>query len=408
MRGGWATLRHRMARKALFLDRDGVLDELVHHADTGEWEAPRSASEMRLLPGVGAALRGAAAAGWMIFVVSNQPDAAKGKTTRESLDAAHRRLLELLPDASVTEFFYCFHRAEDRCRCRKPQPYFLQEAARKYDIDLNGSWFVGDVATDVDCGRRAGTHTAMLLYEPSASKRGDQVADVVCIDLADFVRHLLVDVVILAGGLGTRLGALTRDTPKPMIEVAGRPFLHHVIESFRARGLTDIVLLIGRYGEQIEDYFGDGSRVGVHIRYSREAEPIGTGGALREARHLLAGRFLLTYADVLRRYDYDRFVQQHSVCLAVYRASVDGNTDVENGRVTRFDKSAKNLPYTDAGFCVMPSSTIDLLPKSGACSFEEIVFPRLAGEMEAEIVDHDFVEIGTPEALAAARARLVR
>lgn len=179
-----------MMRKALFLDRDGVIDELVFHADTAGWEAPRGAGEMKLRPGVREALHRAAADGWMIFVVSNQPDAAKGKTTRADVDAAHERLLELLDGAPVTEFFYCFHRSEDRCECRKPQPFFVRQAAAKYDIDLAQSWFVGDVATDIECGARAGCHTALLEYEHSSSIRGNPRADLVCRDLSHVVEAL--------------------------------------------------------------------------------------------------------------------------------------------------------------------------------------------------------------------------
>ena len=175
-------------KKALFLDRDGVIDELVFHADTGAYEAPRNAGEVRLRPGVREALRRAADAGWITFVVSNQPDAAKGKTTREEIDAAHRRIVELLGDAPIAEFHYCFHRREDGCDCRKPETRHVLEAARKYDVDLAQSWFAGDVDTDIECGRRAGTRTALIEYEHSADKRGNQRADLVCRDLDHVVR----------------------------------------------------------------------------------------------------------------------------------------------------------------------------------------------------------------------------
>jgi D-glycero-D-manno-heptose 1,7-bisphosphate phosphatase len=180
-----------MKRKAIFLDRDGVLDELVFHSDTGGWEAPRDATEIVLRPGVPDALRSAAEAGWMIFVVSNQPDVAKGRTTREALAGAHDALVRQLGGAPVTDFFYCFHRSEDRCECRKPLPFFVQEAAKQYDIDLRQSWFAGDMDTDIECGARAGCKTALLEYEHSSSRRGKQRADLVCRDLNHFVRTLL-------------------------------------------------------------------------------------------------------------------------------------------------------------------------------------------------------------------------
>ncbi|HVE71262.1 MAG TPA: sugar phosphate nucleotidyltransferase [Thermoanaerobaculia bacterium] len=218
-----------------------------------------------------------------------------------------------------------------------------------------------------------------------------------------------VKVAVLCGGFGTRLGALAQGLPKPMISVGGRPYLERVLESFAARGLKDFVLLTGHRAEVIEEHFGDGAKLGISIQYSREHEPLGTGGALREARSLLSDRFILTYGDVLRRFDYDRFVQQHlGNCLAAYPRITHGNTDVAEGFVVRFNKRAPELPYVDAGFSVMLASTIDLLPETGPCSFEEIVFANLAehGGLEAEIVDHDFFDIGTPEELEKTRKAL--
>jgi NDP-sugar pyrophosphorylase family protein len=215
-------------------------------------------------------------------------------------------------------------------------------------------------------------------------------------------------VAILAGGLGTRLHEIAQGLPKVMIPIAGRPFLEFVIDSFAERGLRDFVLLTGFRAEVIEQHFGDGARFEVNVEYSREEEPIGTGGAVRQARDLLGDRFLLTYGDVLRRFDYDRFVRVHDQpCLAVYRRLNVGNTEIEGHHVNRFDKGAPELPYIDAGFCVMPARVIDLLP-AGASSFEKTVFPRLASErrLECEVVNHDFHEIGTPEELAKTRAAM--
>ena len=217
-------------------------------------------------------------------------------------------------------------------------------------------------------------------------------------------------IAILAGGFGTRLGDLTRGLPKPMIPIHGRPYLERVIDSFARCGLCDIVLLTGYRAEVIEEHFGDGKRFGVNITYSRETEPLGTGGAIREARALLGETFVMTYGDVLRYFDYDRFVTAHDEpCVAVYPRRTIGNVDVDGDRVIRFDKHALELPYIDAGFSLMPSIVIDLLPPHGPCSFEESVFPRLAAErrLACEIVDHDFFDIGTPEELARTASGLV-
>ncbi|HVR37757.1 MAG TPA: sugar phosphate nucleotidyltransferase, partial [Thermoanaerobaculia bacterium] len=233
-------------------------------------------------------------------------------------------------------------------------------------------------------------------------------------------RHAPV-VAVLCGGLGTRLGALAQGLPKPMIPIGGRPYLERVLESFAERGLRRFVLLTGYRSEVIEEHFGDGARFGIDITYSREAEPLGTGGALREARALLGERFVLTYGDVLRRFDYDRLVQEHEQqreqqheqqhdrnCLAVYPRITIGNAELEGDLVIRFDKRAPELPYLDAGFSLMQSDTLDLLPQTGACSFEEIVYATLAAhrDLEAEIVDHAFFDIGTPEELERTRKAL--
>lgn len=175
--------------KAIFLDRDGVLDELVSYKEG--WGAPRKPADAHLLPGVRDALALAAHNGWSVFVISNQPDAAKGYTTREALDAVHAELLHQLDGAPILEFFYCFHRSEDRCQCRKPEPFLILQAARKYGIDLSASWFAGDAGTDIEAGKRAGTRTALLEYEYSRSRRGAQQPDWVCRDLDHFVRKLI-------------------------------------------------------------------------------------------------------------------------------------------------------------------------------------------------------------------------
>src|SRR3954467_6674447 len=217
-----------------------------------------------------------------------------------------------------------------------------------------------------------------------------------------------VTVAILAGGFGTRLGALAQGLPKPMIPINGRPYLERVIDSFARCGLRDIVLLTGYRADVIEEHFGSGETFGVSITYSRETEPLGTGGAIREARALLGERFVMTYGDVLRYFDYDRFVGVHDEpCVAVYPRRTTGNIEVEGDCVVRFDKKA-DLPYVDAGFSIMPLSVIDLLPEHGACSFEEVIFPVLAAErrLAAEIVDLDFYDIGTPDELARTRAKL--
>jgi D-glycero-D-manno-heptose 1,7-bisphosphate phosphatase len=177
-------------QKAIFLDRDGVLNDLVYYPSHDEWESPRSPQDVHVIDGVTDAIRTASSLGYLVFVVSNQPSAAKGKVTLEDLHAVHEELLKQLGDAPITAFFYCHHRSEDGCECRKPSPHFVLEAAKAYDLDLTRSWFVGDQDGDIGCGRRAGTRTALLQYARSKPKRGAERADQSFDDLANFVRWL--------------------------------------------------------------------------------------------------------------------------------------------------------------------------------------------------------------------------
>src|SRR5512138_1851345 len=114
--------------KALFLDRDGVVDELVWYPSTGEWEAPRSVRDLRMRSGVAEALREANRAGWLIFLITNQPSFAKGKCRLEDLEQVHGRVVEELSRAGVTitDSYVCWHHPDavvegyGRCECRKP------------------------------------------------------------------------------------------------------------------------------------------------------------------------------------------------------------------------------------------------------------------------------------------------
>jgi NDP-sugar pyrophosphorylase family protein len=220
--------------------------------------------------------------------------------------------------------------------------------------------------------------------------------------------------VILAGGLGTRLGVITRHVPKPMVPVAGKPYLEHQILLLRQQGIADIVLLIGYLGEQIENYFGDGSGWGVSIRYSKEATPMGTGGALRDARPLLADTFLVIYGDSYLPLDYAdvmRALEASRRCglMVVYDntredTSVRNNVAVRGPLVARYDKTAAGDPelrYVEAGVLAFQRSVIDRIPRHGAVSLEQQIFPLLiaGSQMAAYVTTQRFYDIGTPERL---------
>jgi len=178
---------------AVFLDRDGVLNELVWDPDDGRCESPLKPDHVRLAEGAAAAVRILRAAGWQVLVASNQPAAAKGKASEEDLRAVHDRVVALLAaeGVEIDGWRYCLHRHEDGCACRKPKPGMLLDLARRHAIDLRASWMIGDTDADVSAGRAAGARTVLLTSPASAHKRRHVPApDLVADDLREAAAQL--------------------------------------------------------------------------------------------------------------------------------------------------------------------------------------------------------------------------
>jgi D-glycero-D-manno-heptose 1,7-bisphosphate phosphatase len=181
-------------RPAIFLDRDGVIIDDVHHLS-----AP---SQVQIIPGSAEAIAALNRAGWPVVVVTNQSGVARGLFTLDVLHAVHRRISEQLlgKGARVEAYFFCPHHpaaevAEYRleCSCRKPRPGMLQQAARELGLELSSSWMIGDRDTDLQAGAAAGTRTILVRTGYGASldaaslDRNALNLEVVAKDLADAV-----------------------------------------------------------------------------------------------------------------------------------------------------------------------------------------------------------------------------
>lgn len=145
--------------RAVFLDRDGVINRA--HVREGKPYPPSGLAEIEILPGVPQALMALRRAGFLLIVVTNQPDVARGTTSREAVEEINKHLALHL---AIDEFYTCFHDTHDGCECRKPQPGSLLAAAGKYTIDLGASYMVGDRWKDIEAGKRAGCKTIFIDY----------------------------------------------------------------------------------------------------------------------------------------------------------------------------------------------------------------------------------------------------
>jgi D-glycero-D-manno-heptose 1,7-bisphosphate phosphatase len=163
----WESTSHGndQLRPAVFLDRDGVINRAV--VRDGKPFPPSGVEELEVLPGVASALLDLKAHGFDLFVVTNQPDVARGTQTRAAIEAIHQALASSL---SIDDIFVCYHDDADRCACRKPQPGLLLEAQRKHHIDLSRSFIVGDRWRDIDAGHAAGCKAILIDYGYRESK----------------------------------------------------------------------------------------------------------------------------------------------------------------------------------------------------------------------------------------------
>ena len=227
----------------------------------------------------------------------------------------------------------------------------------------------------------------------------------------------LPPVCILAGGLGTRLGERVRDTPKPLLEVAGEPFLMHQLRLLASHGASEVVLCVGYHGEQVQEQIG-GERFGVRIRYSFDAVPgrDGTLGAIRRGLPMLGERFLVLYGDTYLRIDYRAVARRWGesglpAVMTVLRN--DGRWDTSNvvyrdGMVLRHDKRSPTpeMRWIDYGLGGLTAGALDRVPASEGDL--AVLYARLAerGELLGFEASERFYEIGTTRALAETDAFL--
>jgi len=169
--------------RAVFLDRDGVLNRNVFNPATGEYESPGRPEDFELAPGVLPSLRSLRDAGYLLFLVSNQPNYAKGKSRIEDLEAIHALLATEMEIAGIpfAKFYYCFHHPHGivpshsgPCLCRKPSPYFIRKAETEFGISLEHSWMVGDRATDIEFGQAAGVKTIRVKEDHDAIRNPNE------------------------------------------------------------------------------------------------------------------------------------------------------------------------------------------------------------------------------------------
>ena len=229
--------------------------------------------------------------------------------------------------------------------------------------------------------------------------------------------------ILLVGGFGTRLMPLTKNTPKPMLTVAGLPVTEHQIAMAKAAGITEIVLATSYLSEIFTPYFGDGSQWGISIKYAVEKEPLGTGGAIRNAAQMLNTNesIVILNGDVLSSHNLAEQIRQHEehdADVTLHLTTVEDArafgcvpTD-EEGRVTAFLEKMEN-PLTNqinAGCYVFNPRVLSTIPLETVVSVERETFPQLVANNAAiygYVENAYWLDIGTPRALLKASIDIV-
>ncbi|MDQ0567351.1 NTP transferase domain-containing protein [Erythrobacter citreus] len=221
--------------------------------------------------------------------------------------------------------------------------------------------------------------------------------------------------VVMAGGKGTRLRPLTENCPKPMLPVAGKPILEHIVERAKRAGIERFVFSIHYLGHMIEDYFGDGAAWGVEIGYLREERPLGTGGALSLLQDRPTAPFLVTNGDVMTEVGYGDLVDYHMVHGAAATMAVR-NHELKNPfgvvhtnglDITGFEEKPIVNSHVNAGIYVIDPSALDCLEQGEHCDMPTL-FGRLRDQSRRTIVfplHEQWLDVGRPDDLN--RARLI-
>jgi len=225
-----------------------------------------------------------------------------------------------------------------------------------------------------------------------------------------------VTAAILVGGLGTRLRSVVCDKPKVLAEISGKPFLAYLLDKLLTTGIRKVVFCSGYMGDKVEDYFGD-TYDSLHLCYSREDEPLGTGGALRLALPFFSSEAVLvmngdSYIDTVLNAYIDWFFEQR-IKAALLLTKVDdtsryGSVEINKDKtVAAFEEKCDNAGpgWINAGVYLLKRSLVSVIPTGKFYSLEREFFPSLAdGELYGFCSDGRFIDIGTPEAYSIAES----
>lgn len=264
----------------------------------------------------------------------------------------------------------------------------------------------GDLSLSLEIARKL-----QIEYVPVVNEIG---AVINVLTLADHQTNRLDNpVLLMAGGKGSRLGKITENCPKPLLEIGGRPVLESLLLQCIYSGFRNFFISINYLGDQIQEYFGDGDRWGVSIEYLDETQPLGTAGPLGFLKNRVTAPVLVLNGDILCRVDYDKFLMFHIKNDAAVTVGVRqhisqvpfGVLDVEeNQRISKIMEKPTYQSLVCAGMYIISPHLIDLIPLE-PLDMPDFLMKSLIDEhpILAYMIYEDWIDIGIPETLKKAQ-----
>jgi dTDP-glucose pyrophosphorylase len=218
--------------------------------------------------------------------------------------------------------------------------------------------------------------------------------------------------VIMAGGLGTRLRPYTEACPKPLVKVNGKPMLEHIVERAKFEGFRHFIIITHHLGHMIEEYFGDGARLGVRMEYIREESPLGTAGGLSLLDPLPSSPFLISNGDVVTDIRYGGLLDFHVRHVAMGTMAVRlyewqhpfGVVQIDGVEIAGFEEKPLTRSHVNAGIYVLDPRALSLLEKDVQCDMPTL-FERLRASLEKTVaypMHEPWLDVGRPEDLELA------
>jgi NDP-sugar pyrophosphorylase family protein len=226
-------------------------------------------------------------------------------------------------------------------------------------------------------------------------------------------------VLILAGGKATRLGDITKAIPKALVPLAGKPFIDHQLAGLHTQGVREIVMCVGHFADQIRDHVGDGSRLGLRVRYSEDGPTLrGTGGAVRRALPLIGDGCFVLYGDSILDVNYAKVFDAlpHSALGLMTVFHNENSYDTSNvvfrdGRLSRYSKQDRtpDMTHIDYGLSLLRRAAIERIPAGHATDLAELYSALVgSGEMVGYEVTKRFYEIGSHAGLQEAEEFILK